>query len=281
MEVRFNKKKMKDYSGKMRSMDFHRGDNYEMNIILERPEFENKELVSILDSTGLKFEIKKNKIALITDNFRYGIEHSNSIERNYYQLSILQENIEAEIWKRENDLLTITYMIWSELAGKIPYDSGVGYSLDKWDKVYILNNIEIEDFENHYSYRLFSAKDLKNPPKSEVKKNIKLEIEIKGHAYVCQADKGEFNNPFEFWILGTSKLTGDSGNSDLWDGRFLPISKRNLEIELDVLCTSFDELLEGKSFRSAMKMRYDKCFLGWYFVESEKQYHIIDLARPN
>jgi len=273
--------KMKDYSGKMRSMDFHRGNNYEMNIILERPEFGIKELVNILDSRGLKFEIKEDKLSLNTDDFKYGIEYSKSIERNYHQLFILQEEKEVEIWKRENDLLTITYMIWSELAGKIPYDSGVGYYIDKWDKVYILNDIEIEDFRNHYSYRLFSAKDLKNYSESEINKNIKLEIEIKGHAYVCQAYKEEFINPFEFWVLGSSKLQGEAGNSDLWDGRFLPISRGNLEIELNALCASFDELLQGKSFESAMKMRYDKCFIGWYFVESEKQYHIIDLTRPN
>ena len=262
-------------------MDFHRGDNYEMNIILERPNFENKELISIFNSTGLEFEIEKDKIMLSTDDFRYSIRYSRSVERDYHQLNIFQDNKEAETWEREKELLTVTYVIWSELAGKIPYDSGVGYYIDKWDKVYILNNIEIEDFENHYSYRLFSAKDLKNHSKSKVNEHSKLEIEIKGHTYICQADKGEFSNPIEFWILGTSRLAGESGNSDLWDGRFLPISKRNLETELNVLCTSFDELLAGKSFQSAMKMRYDKCFLGWYFVESEKQYHIIDLARPD
>ena len=80
---------MKDYSGKMRSMDIHRGKNYEMNIIIERPEFANKDLVKILDSSEVKYEIRKGKIMLNSDNYNYRIDCSKNVERKYHQLKIL------------------------------------------------------------------------------------------------------------------------------------------------------------------------------------------------
>ncbi|MDF1697742.1 MAG: hypothetical protein P1U56_17985 [Saprospiraceae bacterium] len=124
---------------------------------------------------------------------------------------------------------------------------------------------------------------MKNYPKNKVSADVKLEIEKKREVYICSAAKKEFKSAFEFWIAGISELVrrGESGNSDLCDGRYLPISKENLEYELKTLSSNLDILLKEKTFQSAMKMRYDKIFSGWYFVETKNQYHIIDLTRPN
>ena len=273
---------MKDYSGEMRSMGIHRGNNYEMNIILEKPEFTREELLRTFNSAKLSWNTDNEKYLVKMGSFQYNMVLSKSIKRGYYRLKISQEKRDEINWKRENNLLTVTYLIWSELAGKIPYDTGLGYYIDEWDKVFILNEVEFDDFKNHQDYRIFTGTDLKNWSSNELIQNTQIAIILKGYAYVCIGDKNKFKDAFDFWILGTSELIKkESGNSDLWDGRFLPISRENLETELNSLCSNLDILLGKETLKSAMKMRYDKVFSGWYFVETENKYHIIDLTRTN
>lgn len=70
-------------------------------------------------------------------------------------------------------------------------------------------------------------------------------------------------------------------NSDLGEELCLPISKINLERDLQVLCHDVSSVLRGDTYVSSMKMGFDDTFMGWYFLEGERNYYILDIVRPN
>lgn len=268
----------------MHGMGIYLGNALEMFIVFESQSFSLKDLAQKLDANNVLelYKIEEDTILVFFNNFDYQI----SLKPFQPDPSLKVVKIAPRFYFEKNsllypiELLSTTFLLREEIFQDLKSNRASNHEPDLFG-VEMMNDVEFKDFEAFYQFRYFTIFKLWAVLNTGYEKIDAGIIEQTPVSFTYIAPKGAFPDPLTFWINGTKKIyaINNSFNSELSDGKFLPISADNLHAELKNLCSGLEYFLNGENFVSAMKMRTDRVLSGWYFLETESKYLIIDIVR--
>lgn len=191
--------------------------------------------------------------------------------------------VELNTHESHEDLCAISRQIYGYLVHeKIEDESCYWYYT-------LLNEDSFEVYSSLFEKRAFSKLDFSNA----VEKHLDLKsfhfnydhLNSYG-SYVLRAEREQFDSALDFWVNAIYKTLADQKelNADLSGGSYNPVDLELLESLFVAACCSISSILDPTTFIAAMEMSHEirkkDNSSNWFFVETTKEYLLVDLCCP-
>jgi len=191
--------------------------------------------------------------------------------------------VELNTHESHEDLCAISWQIYGFLAhAKIEEESSYWYYT-------LLNEDSFKVYSSLFEKRAFSKLDFfRFVEKPFDLKPFYLSYDHLNSygSYVLRAEKERFDSALDFWVNAIQKVLADQKelNADLSGGSYNPVDLELLESLVVAACCPISSILDPTTFITAMEMSHEirkkDNSSNWFFVETTKEYLLVDLCCP-